>query len=129
MDAHLSREAYQALTALGLIYSQSNPDGLLIGHKRGHRYFVEKIFPTPKGFFPSRETFFTMNEFFKEKILGFYSFAKDEKKIKKILAPFTHGKLFLEIRLDKKRKMTIKSYIIDYENEFFLSAIQLKSNK
>lgn len=129
MDAYLSKEAYQTLAALSLISSESNSDGLLIGHKRGHRYFVEKIFPTLKGFFPSREKYFAMNKLFEEKILGFYSFAKDEKKNKKILTPFGHGKLFLQISLNKNKKMTVKSYVIDYENEFFLSPIHLKSNK
>jgi hypothetical protein len=129
MDAYLSTEAYQTLAALSLISSESNSDGLLIGHKRGHRYFVEKIFPTLKGFFPSREKYFDMNKLFEEKILGFYSFVKDEKKNKKILTPFGHGKLFLQISLNKNKKMTVKSYVIDYENEFFLSPIHLKSNK
>ncbi|MEE9390669.1 MAG: hypothetical protein V3U91_05445 [Candidatus Aminicenantaceae bacterium] len=129
MDAYLSTEAYQTLAALSLISSESNSDGLLIGHKRGHRYFVEKIFPTLKGFFPSREKYFAMNKLFEEKILGFYSFVKDEKKNKKILTPFGHGKLFLQISLNKNKKMTVKSYVIDYENEFFLSPIHLKSNK
>ena len=129
MDAYLSKEAYQTLAALSLISSKSNSDGLLIGHKRGHRYFVEEIFPTLKGFFPSREKYFAMNKLFEEKILGFYSFAKDEKKNKKILTPFAHGKLFLQISLNKNKKMTVKSYVIDYENEFFLSPIHLKSNK
>lgn len=129
MDAYLSQEAYQTLTALSLISAQSSSDGLLIGHIRGHRYFVEKIFPTLKGFFPSREKYFAMNELFEEKIIGFYSFTKDEKKIKKILTPFTHGKLFLQIRLNKNKKMTIKSYVIEYEDEFFLSPIHLKSKK
>lgn len=129
MDAYLSTEAYQTLAALSLISSESNSDGLLIGHKRGHRYFVEKIFPTLKGFFPSREKYFAMNKLFEGKILGFYSFVKDEKKNKKILTPFGHGKLFLQISLNKNKKMTVKSYVIDYENEFFLSPIHLKSNK
>ncbi len=70
-----------------------------------------------------------MNKLFEEKILGFYSFAKDEKKNKKILTPFGHGKLVLQISLNKNKKMTVKSYVIDYENEFFLSPIHLKSNK
>ncbi len=129
MDAYLSQEAYQTLTALSLISSQSNTDGLLIGHKRGHRYFVEKILPTLKDFFPSREKYFAMNKLLEEKILGFYSFTQDEKKIKKILTPFTYGKLFLQIRFNKNKKITIKSYVIEYEDEFFLLPIKLKPHK
>jgi len=129
MDAYLSQEAYQSLSALSLISSRSNPDGLLIGHKRGHRYFVEKILPSLKGFFSSVEKYFATNELLDEKVLGFFSFKKEEKKIEKILTPFAYGKLFLEIHLNKKKRMDIKSYIIDYEHEFFLSPIKLKSHK
>lgn len=129
MDAYLSQEAYQSLTALSLISSSSNSDGILIGHKRGHRYFIEKILPTLKGFFPSIEKYFVMNQLFDDKLLGFFSFEPDEKKIKKILAPFACGKLFLRIHLNKSKKMTIKPFIINYEKDFFLSPILLKPYK
>ncbi|TET26344.1 MAG: hypothetical protein E3J76_00410 [Candidatus Aminicenantes bacterium] len=129
MDAFLSKEALQMLLALSLISSTSNSDGLLIGHKRGHRFFVEKIFSSSKGFFPSLKKYYSLNQAFDKKILGFYSFQTDDKKVKKILAPFAYGKLFLQININKQKKMAFKSYIIDYEKEFFLSPIQLKSNK
>lgn len=126
MDAYLSQESFLSLKALSLISSRSNSDGLLIGHQRGHRFFVEKIFPTGKGFFPSLENFFSLNHLFNDRILGFFSFYSDEKKIKKILAPFAYGKLFLEIQTEAENNMIIKSYLIDFENEFFLSPIHLK---
>ena len=129
MDAFLSKEAFQMLLALSLISSTSNSDGLLIGHKRGHRFFVEKIFSSSKGFFPSLKKYYSINKAFDKKILGFFSFQTDDKKVKKILAPFAYGKLFLQININKQKKMAFKSYIIDYEKEFFLSPIQLKSNK
>ena len=129
MDAFLSKEAFQMLLALSLISSTSNSDGLLIGHKRGHRFFVEKIFSSSKGFFPSLKKYYALNQAFDTKILGFFSFQTDDKKVKKILAPFAYGKLFLQINTNKQKKMAFKSYIIDYEKEFFLSPIQLKSTK
>lgn len=129
MDAFLSKEAFQMLLALSLISSTSNSDGLLIGHKRGHRFFVEKIFSSSKGFFPSLKKYYAINQALDKKILGFFSFQTDDKKVKKILAPFAYGKLFLQININKQKKMAFKSYIIDYEKEFFLSPIQLKSTK
>ena len=129
MDAFLSKEAFQMLLALSLISSTSNSDGLLIGHKRGHRFFVEKIFSSSKGFFPSLKKYYALNQAFDTKILGFFSFQTDDKKVKKILAPFAYGKLFLQININKQKKMAFKSYIIDYEKKFFLSPIQLKSTK
>ncbi len=129
MDAYLSQEAYQSLTALNLISSSSSSDGLLIGHKRGHRFFVEKIFPTLPGFFPSLKKYHELDQLFNGKLLGFFSFNPDEKKIKRILAPFACGKLFLEISSNQQKKMTIKSYVVDYENEFFLLPVGLTSHE
>jgi len=129
MDAYLSQEAYQSLTALNLISSSSSSDGLLIGHKRGHRFFVEKIFPSLPGFFPSLKKYHELDQLFNGKLLGFFSFSPGEKKIKKILAPFACGKLFLEISSNQQKKMTIKSYVIDYENEFLLLPVKLTSHE
>ena len=97
MDAYLSQEACQSLNVINLISSSSISDGLLIGHKRGPRFFVEKILPSPPGFFPSLKKYHELDQLFNGKLLGFFSFNPDEKKIKKILAPFACGKLFLKI--------------------------------
>jgi hypothetical protein len=129
MDAYLSQEAYQSLNVINLISSSSISDGLLIGHKRGHRFFVEKILPSLPGFFPSLKKYHELDQLFNGKFLGFFSFNPDEKKTKKILAPFACGKLFLEISSNQQKKMTIKSYVIDYENEFFLLPVGLTSQE
>lgn len=126
MDAYLSRDAHQSLKALWLISSNSIPDGFLIGHKRGHRFFVEKIFPSLEGFFPSLKKYQELDELYEGKLLGFFSFRPDEKKIKKILAPFAYRKLFLEINLNTQKEVVIKPYIIDFDREFILVEIKLK---
>jgi hypothetical protein len=129
MDAYLSREAFRSLRILSLILSGSNPDGLLIGHKRGHRFFVEKIFPSRPGFFPSLKACFQLEQIFEGSLLGFFSFKPDQKKIKKLLAPLSQGKLFLEIRSGRKKRLMMKSFVIDYEKKFFLAPIKLKFSK
>ncbi len=129
MDAYLSQETYQSLNVINLISSSSISDGLLIGHKRGHRFFVEKILSSLQGFFPSLKKYYELDQLFNGKFLGFFSFNPDEKKIKKILAPFAYGKLFLKISSNQQKKMTIKSYVIDYEDEFFLLPVGLRSQE
>jgi len=129
MDAYLSREAYHFLQGLNLASSKPNMGGLLIGHKRGHRLFVEKILPTKKGFYSSLESYFALDEHFGGKLIGFFAYEADEKIIKKILFPFAFEQLFLDIRLTKKKKMTIKSYIIDYKKKFFLLPVDLRLPK
>jgi len=129
MDVYLSREAYQFLISLNLFSSKPKMDGLLLGHKRGSRFFVEKILPAEKGFYSFFENYLAADKYFKGKLLGFFTFESDEKKIKKNLLPFNFGQLFLDIHSNKKKKMTIKSYIIDYENDFYLSPIDLRLPK
>ena len=129
MDAYLSRQAQQSLTALRLVSSNSIPDGFLIGHKRGHRFFVEQIFPSLKGSFPSPQKYQELDELYEGKLLGFFLFQPNETKIKKILAPFAYRKLFLEINLNTQKGMSIKPYIIDFNKEFILVPIKLKKPK
>lgn len=129
MDAYLSREAFQSLKALCLVSSNSIPDGFLIGHKRGHSFFVEKISPSLEGFFSSLEKYQELDNLYEGKILGFFTFRPDEKKIKKILAPFAYRKLFLEINPHTQKEMAIKPYIIDHDEDFLLLPIKLKKPK
>ncbi len=128
MDAYLSQEAYHFFRGLNLASPKPNQDGILIGHKRGHRFFVEKVFPA-KGFYASLENYFALDEHFGGKLIGFFTYEAGQKKKSKILLPFAYGQLFLDIRLTSKKKMTIKSYVIDYKKDFFLSAVDLKLPK
>ena len=123
MDAFLSHEA--ELTIRGLCLLGKHSEGFLIGHRRGHRYFIEKIFPSQKGFFPSLKKFSQINLLFKDKVLGFYAMNPDEKTKQKILAPFAFGKAFLEIIPGEKEKSVLKSFVIEYEGNFFLAPVPL----
>ena len=53
MDAFLTIEAQQALRAVKAVSPRRNAGGLLVGHKRGKRFFIEKAFPVPQNFQPS----------------------------------------------------------------------------
>lgn len=129
MDAYLSRGALQDLKALSLLSSSSNSDGILIGHIRGHRYFVEKAFPSQRGFIASAKNYFDLDQLFDGKLIGFYSFQPDQKNTKKILVPFAYGKLFLQVRSSFREGITIKSFVIDFDGKFYFSPIRLNNQK
>jgi hypothetical protein len=129
MDAYLLKEAFQTLSALSLLPPDARSDGLLIGHKRGHRFFVEKILPTQKGFFSSLDKYFALNRLYDDRLLGFFSFQPDEKTMKKILVPFAFGKLLLKIRLDGQKDMSIEPFVVEFEKKFYLSPIPLRSSR
>ena len=126
MDVYLSPEAYKYLKAQSLFATPQNSDGLIFGHKRGPSFFVEKILPSIKGFFPSMEKYFALNNLFNDKLLGFYSFQTDKNKTRKILAPFAFGKLYLDIQMTKSKSMRIKPFLIEYDKNFSLAPLKLK---
>jgi hypothetical protein len=125
MDAYLSDEVHNSLKALSLV--KGDHDGLLLGHMRGHRFFVEKIFPTQKGFFSSQEQFLSLNQHFADKVIGFFSLNPDERKVNKILTPLYQGKLYLSIHPQSDSTLDIRFYRIDYKDRFYLSPIRHKS--
>jgi hypothetical protein len=125
MDAYISAEVRQFLRAQIILGSRI--DGLLLGHRRGHRLFVEEILPTQRGFFPSLEKYFALNRHLNDRIIGFFSFSPEKNTTRKILAPFAQGKLFLDITPRDSQKMDIKSYTVDFDERFYLSPIKLKA--
>ena len=72
MDAYLTQEARQFLTAISLMSSRAS--GLLLGHLRGHRFFVEKVFPFPKNSSISLKKLLRLQHHFQDSIIGFFSF-------------------------------------------------------
>jgi hypothetical protein len=125
MDVYLSDEAQSFLKALSMV--KGDQDGLLLGHLRGHRFFVEKIFPTQKGFFASPEQLLTLNEHFNDRVIGFFSLNPGESKAQKILMPLAQGKLYLSIQTRDEKGLDIQPFRIDFKDQFFLSRIRLKS--
>jgi len=127
MQVFLSKEASHSITALQCYLPNANTYGFLIGHKRGNMFFVEKILPSPKGFFPSPQKYFQLKKKLDDKILGFYSFRANDTQLKKILTPFAYGKIFLSLDLDKSDRLEIKPFAIEHDQNFFLQPIKLKS--
>jgi hypothetical protein len=126
MDAYLAAEAHQALKALGSLSAKPDLSGFLIGHKRGRRFFVEKIFPLPKGFRPTLEHYHGLNRLLDGKIIGFFAFPADAKDRQSLLHPFACGKLFLGVRLNNKGTLNFQSLVIDYHDRFFTTPIELQ---
>lgn len=129
MEVYLSKDVLESFAAICFLLVDSNTDGILIGHKRGHMFFVERILQTQRSFFSSEKKFLSLNKQLDHRILGFYSFKTDQRKIKKILAPFAYGKVFLRISIDKKGRLEIKPFVIEHEKNFYLSPIKFRSDR
>jgi hypothetical protein len=127
MDVYLSETATLFLKGQALEASEQTSSGLLLGHKRGQRFFVEQVYPSKESSFSSERTYWTLDRLFEGKIIGFYSFASATRKPPKILRPFAYGKLFLRIALRPQKRLTLKPHIIEYKDSFHLLPIALHS--
>jgi len=123
MNVYFSHEAKKYFE--GLILIGSDLDGILIGHKRGYEYYIERGFPYHEVFSMTDEDFNKINQQFDDRLIGFYTFSSSERKSKKILVPFAVGKIFLKVASGKEQGLITESYLIDYENEFSLKSIKV----
>lgn len=122
MDVYFTRDFLEYLKALILFSWPENPDGYLLGHKRGPSYIVEKGIPSQEGFFSSEKNFIQTASYFGEKLLGFYSFRMNSLKKNKIFTPAATGLVLVQISHNKE-KINIQSHIIDFDRDFFLYPI------
>jgi hypothetical protein len=127
MDAYLGAEAAAGLAAEALERSGKRCRGLLLGHRRGPRYFVERAFPLRGGAFPSETRFRELDRIFGGRIIGFYASGDGGRGSSSILRPFAYGKLYLWIAglSARSRRPVVKPHVIEYDQAFFLSPIPL----
>ena len=125
MDAFISMEAQQALRAIKSIAPGKSVSGLLLGHKRGRRFVVERAFPAPSGFKPSPKSLHLLDGIFEGKIIGFFQFHPDERKERAFLQPAACGKLFLAIDSLPSGQSLLIGCLIDYDGRFELEPIRV----
>jgi len=120
MDVYLGEEARQQLRAQALEIPHRRAGGLLLGHRRGGRFFVERIYPCPFGPLPSAQRYFELDGVFEGKIIGFYSSGRRGGSAGKKWPPFSYNKLYLEFELHPKRGLILKPAVVEYSDSFSL---------
>jgi len=116
VDALITAEARQALGALSALSPGRKLFGILVGHKRGHRFIVEKAFPAAAFRFAARD-FFRIDELFAGGVLGFYA-SGDLNRIKaRLRQPYAAGRLFVSVRT-ARRAPAFKAFAIDFDGRF-----------
>ncbi len=123
MDAFIASEAGQSLAALSALSAGNKLFGVLVGHKRGRRFVVEKAFPAAAFRFSPAE-FARVDDLFAGKVLGFYA-SGDIARIKaKLRQPYAAGRLLVAVRT-AKRAPSYKAYTVDFDGRFRVAPIPL----
>jgi hypothetical protein len=124
MDVYLSREALEELEALRAFTAKG--EGILRGHKRGQRFFVEHILPIPGVVSASEAKLRHVQDIYSEAFLGFFSTDPGPAKKAKAQTPGTVGKVLLEIGSREEEKPVWRAFLFDFDGEFRLVPIKIK---
>jgi hypothetical protein len=128
MDALLATEARQMLEALSLSRSTASA-GILLGHKRGPRFIIERAVPTTAGYYPAQRTYLRLSALFQEAIIGFFSFSAEEGLAKLTPPPFAVGKLFLCLKGGPEGRLSFRAFSPDYLHRFILRPVRMAAVK
>jgi hypothetical protein len=120
MDVYLSKEAWQHLRAQTLESPRRSACGLLLGHRRGGRFFVERVYPCLSGPFPSARKYRVLDGIFEGKIIGFYSSARRARPAAGKLPPFSYNKLYLEFDPHPEKGLILRPAVVEYSDSFYL---------
>ena len=120
MDVYLTEEARQHLRAQALESPRRKTGGLLLGHRRGGRFFVERIYPCSCGTFPSARKYWALDGVFEGKIIGFYFSGRRSGSAAGQWPPFSCNKLYLEFDAHPEKGLTLRPAVVEYSGSFHL---------
>lgn len=127
MEVYLTREALLELEGQVLDRRYAGQGGLLLGHKRGQHFFIEKVFPCRPSYFLSTHNFWALDRHFQGKIVGFYSLGKWGKRRAWLLQPFACGKVSLEVKPGRKA-LKLRPALLHFHKRFYLQAGRVLSD-
>lgn len=128
MDALLAPEARQTLEALSLSRSPASA-GILLGHKRGPRFIIERAVPTTAGYYPAQRTYLRLSALFQEAVIGFFSFSAETGLAKLTPPPFAVGKVFLCLKSGPAGRLSFRAFSPDYPHRFILRPVRMATVK
>ena len=124
MDVYLSRQAMLQLEALDVM--AAGKEGLLNGHKRGYRFFVQHILPAEGSLSLSPERLRRLQDLLQDSFLGFFSFDVEDSREQREWGPNHMGKVLLEIDSRPGKKPRFRASVIDFDGTFRLLPIKVR---
>jgi hypothetical protein len=126
VDVLITGEAALGLEALNVLRPGRAAWGVLVGHKRGHRYLIEHVFFAGAGTaLPSLRAFDELDRLWDGRIVGLLAIRPDAAFKKLLLGPYFYGRLYLDLR-PAKNGPRLRAYAVDFDRVFFLSPVRLE---
>jgi hypothetical protein len=125
MDVLIIPEARREIEAMGVFKPRPGAWGVLIGHKRGPRFIVEKIFPLGNpGAAPDERLLEGLEHVWPGGTIGLVAVRPSPMLKKAALGPAWFGKLVLQITGTAKAPV-LRSSVVGFEGKFRLVPVPL----
>lgn len=126
VDVLITREASLEIHALGIVRPSGTAWGLLIGHKRGFRFFVEKVLAAGNARpGAAARQFREIERLWPGKVIGLYAVRPGAELKRAVAGPFFYGKLFVELRYSRTRPY-IRPFVVEFDRTFRLVPLSLE---
>jgi hypothetical protein len=120
MDVFITPEAGREIEALGVLRLKPGAWGVLVGHKRGFRYIVEKVFPAPiRVTRPDEKLIAGLDGVWPGRTIGLFAFRPDAAFKKAVLGPAWYGKLVLQMTGPAKAP-ALRPSVVEFGRKFIL---------
>ena len=125
MDVLLTPEARREVEALRAFRPRPGTWGVLVGHRRGPRFIVEKIMAAgAPGTVPGEELLERLDTVWPGRTVGLVAVRPGAAFKKAARGPAWYGKLVLEIA-GTARAPVLRPFVVEFERRFFLDPIRL----
>jgi hypothetical protein len=125
MDVLITPEARREFEAVRALRADPSTWGFLIGHKRGFRFIVEKVFPAGAGrAWPDERLVSELDRVWPGRLIGVFAVRPGVAFRKVILGPLFYGKLIVHLGISSA-KPAIRPYVVEFERKFTLTPVPL----
>jgi len=125
VDAFITPEARREIEALTVFRPKPGAWGVLVGHRRGPRFVVEKAFPAGDGrAVPDERLLAGLDAVWPGRTIGLFAFRPTAAFLKAVRGPAWYGKLLLRLS-GPVRLPAIRPSVVEFERGFVLDPIGL----
>jgi hypothetical protein len=123
VDVLIIPEAKRELEAIRAFRPRPGMWGVLVGHRRGSRFIVEKVLAAGEpGTVPGEKLLERLDTVWPGRTIGLIAVRPGAALKKAVCGPAWYGKLVLEIA-GTARAPVIRPFVVEFERKFFLEPI------
>ena len=126
VDVFIARDAAADLEILNRLRPSPPLWGFLIGHMRGPRCFVERIFPAGAGaVLPSPVELDAIDRGLGRKVVGLFAVRPSAAFRRSVAGSYFYGRLVLDVRPAKKGP-ALRAFAVEFDGKFLLVPTALR---